>query len=236
MRAALVLAAASCDTPDSSPLYRPAPADSVQTETPAIAASPSNEPIDPWRPIDTGTSAPSNESMTPPIAGPVSTDTNAGLPEAPSPTPPSLDAGLPSVPDASDAGSEPPPPPPVEPPPPLERPCDGALLDDICWYLGDLDQSCDNVCAPHGGFDPAATEWVGTPDQGGSIESCAALLTALDEPTASLMDGFRQDDLGFGCHLFVDADDNAGAWWLTAPAFSPDVSDPSARLVCGCAD
>jgi hypothetical protein len=74
---------------------------------------------------------------------------------------------------------------------------------------------------------------VGTPEQGGSLESCAAILESLGE-LSLVSEGFREDTLGFGCHLFVDAAGATSAWWLTAPAFAPTVSDPSARLVCGC--
>jgi len=123
----------------------------------------------------------------------------------------------------------------VQPPPPVEPECGGALVDGVCWYLGELDQACDTVCAAHGGVEPASSARIGTPEQGGSIEACAAILEALGEPSASLMEGFREDDLGFGCHLFVDADGATSAWWLTSPAFSPTVSNPNARLVCGCA-
>ena len=127
------------------------------------------------------------------------------------------------------------PPPPAEPPPPPEPVCDGAPLGGVCWYLGELDQTCNGVCASHGGFDPASTAAIGTPDQGGSLESCAAILQALGEPPTLLSEGFREDNLGFGCHLFVDAAGDTSAWWLTAPVFAPTVSDPNARLVCGCA-
>jgi hypothetical protein len=140
-----------------------------------------------------------------------------------------VDAGLPIDPSVPDAGDEPPPPPPVEPE------CAGTLLDGLCWYLGELDQACNSVCASHGGFEPASVASVGTPAQGGALERCAAVLEALGEPAAGLLEGFRDDTLGFGCHLFLDADGTASAWWLTSPAFSPGVSDPNVRVACACA-
>lgn len=30
-----------------------------------------------------------------------------------------------------------------------------------CWYNGDVGQSCNQVCAPHGGFDPVSSRHIG---------------------------------------------------------------------------
>jgi hypothetical protein len=176
---------------------------------------------------------------TPVVVSPVSSVTDAGLLEPVQPGPSEAsDAGTPSPPVASDAGSARPTPPeaplPPEEPPPVEPECGGAQVGGACWYLGELDQTCNGACASHGGVDPGAAAFIGTPEQGGSLEACAAILEALGEPPALVMDGFRDDGLGFGCHLFVDAAGGTSAWWLSAPAFAPTVSDPSARLVCGC--
>jgi hypothetical protein len=230
---AAALAAMGCTTPDSSALFRPAEAAPIRTETPRIAAPPDNPPGD----IENGLVDAGGISAPPTAASPVGNDRDAEpLEEPPIPsTPAVVDAGPPSIPltpDAGtpDAGSEPPP-----PPPPVEPECGGALFDGICWYLGELDEACDSVCAAHGGFEPSSTAWIGTPTQGGSLETCATILELLGE-AASVTEGFREDELGFGCHLFLDEAGTASAWWLTAPAFSPAVSNPSARLACGCAN
>jgi len=111
--------------------------------------------------------------------------------------------------------------------------CGGTLLGGICWYLGPLDQSCNQVCATHGGFNSAATAVVGTPAQGGNIEDCTALLTALlGNDDDVVVGGTQVAGNGVGCHLF---EAQAGRrWWLTAPDFSPDVGLVGAQIVCGC--
>ena len=179
---------------------------------------------------------------TPVVVSPVSSVTDAGLGGAvlPQPVEPPADAGPSGAPLTPDAGVERPsppvsPPPPAEPPPPAAAECAGVPLGDVCWYLGELGQTCNGVCASRGGFDAASLAFIGSPEQGGSLEACDAILQALGEAPALVTEGFRDDDLGFGCHLFVDAAGATSGWWLTAPAFAPTVSDPSARLVCGCA-
>jgi hypothetical protein len=113
--------------------------------------------------------------------------------------------------------------------------CAGALLGGICWYLGALAQSCNQVCASRGGFNSAATAVIGTPEQGGNIESCSALMElVLGTADDVVVEGTQVDGNGLGCHLF---DAPAGQrWWLTTPDFSPDVGRDGARVVCGCND
>jgi hypothetical protein len=135
---------------------------------------------------------------------------------------PPADAGAPSEPDASN------------PTPPVEPTCDGALVDGICWYLGAVGNACEDVCSTHGDVDTSATASIGTPEQGGSLEACTGILQALGALPGAVTEGYREDALGFGCHLFLDAGGAASAWWLTAPEFSAAVSNPNARVVCGC--
>jgi hypothetical protein len=111
--------------------------------------------------------------------------------------------------------------------------CEGALVDGICWYLGPEDESCDEACAQHAGFNPAASAVIGTTAQGGDIASCSALLDVLlgnaDEATVP---GTQIEGAGVGCHLYAAADDTR--WWLESPDFSPAQSLVGARVVCGC--
>lgn len=111
--------------------------------------------------------------------------------------------------------------------------CGGTLLDGICWYLGALDQSCNQVCASRAGFNPAAIPVVGTPAQGGTLENCSALLQALlGNDDEAVVEGTQVAGAGVGCHLF---DASAGSrWWLTTPDFSPDVGIVGGQIVCGC--
>lgn len=148
--------------------------------------------------------------------------------------------------DAADAGSLEPPafddradagvqaPDAVAPSPAPE--CDGQALQGVCWYLGDDSQTCDGVCATHGGFSDATSALLGTPEQGGSLESCVAVLQVLDTGVSTVREGFRGDGLGLGCHVFINA---AGAvtdaWWLTAPALASAASGIRVSRACGCA-
>ena len=180
--------------------------------------------------VSSGGSGGGNGEGAPPVASfepaggdtVASNDTDAAPSvDAGAPLEPAADAGAPSPPDAGSA-------------PPVEPECGGALVDGVCWYLGALESACDDVCSVHGGVDPGAPASIGTPDSGGSLDACSAILDALGALPGVVMEGYREDALGFGCHLFLDADGAASAWWLTAPEFSTSVSDPSARLVCGC--
>lgn len=233
--AAVALAAAGCEAPDSSALFGPVEPGAIHTQAPRIEPSPASPQSD--------TTGDAESVAAPPAAMPRPSDApgGAGSPtrlgsdaapprERPLPSPRSvLDAGLGPDPLFADAAE------PAEPSQPAEPSCSGTVQDGVCWHLGELSQSCQEVCAARGGIDPAAVARIGAPAQGGSLDACAALLAALGEPLAAVLEGYRDDQLGFGCHLFLAADGTASAWWLTSPEFSPAASDPSARLVCGCA-
>lgn len=111
--------------------------------------------------------------------------------------------------------------------------CEGTLLDGICWHLGPEGESCSEVCADNGGFNPAATAVIGTASQGGSLESCSALLEVLDgTANQNVVQGTQVAGIGVGCHLF---DAQAGYWWwLESPDFSEDASLTGGSIVCGC--
>jgi hypothetical protein len=139
------------------------------------------------------------------------------VPSEPEPDEPTADAGVaPSV---------------LPEPEPV---CGGALLQGACWYMGDLGQSCDDVCATHGGFSTAALALIGTPAQGGSLEGCTAVLQALGTFSGAVSEGFREDGLGLGCHLYLEAAGTEAAWWLTAPDLSPQAFSAQTRQACGC--
>jgi hypothetical protein len=106
--------------------------------------------------------------------------------------------------------------------------CAGPARGGICWYLGELGRSCQQVCASHGQAAPEAASHVGTVSQGGSLSECATLFGLLGVggvPTSVS----RSDGLGLGCHLY-----NQAPWWLRTPNFSASSSYAKATLVCGC--
>jgi len=227
----VALAVVGCERPDSTGLYDTLEPGSGATDPPSMAGS-SNEPaMDVGVVVAPGGSGGKSGEGPPPVASleppgddaVASDDTDAAAPaDAGAPGTLPADAGAPSEPDAGNA-------------PPPEPACGGAVVDGVCWYLGAVDTACDDVCGAHGGIAASASASIGTPEQGGSLDACTAILQALGALPGAVMEGFRQDALGFGCHLFIDAGGAPTAWWLTAPEFSTSVSNPSARLVCGCA-
>lgn len=228
---AAAIAAAACEAPDSTGLFGPTEAVSIRTETPGIEPTAGSSSDAGVALESDAAGAPSSEGALPPGAVPLDNDDTAEPAiDPPIPGAPAVDAGTASAPIPPDAGG-------VSPPPPaVEVECAGTLSDGVCWSLGELGQSCDAVCATRGGVDARSAAWIGTPAQGGSLQVCAALLEALGAPfSTGPLEGFREDALGFGCHLFVDAAGETSAWWLNAPDFSSAVSNPNARLVCGCA-
>ena len=113
--------------------------------------------------------------------------------------------------------------------------CAGEALRGVCWYLGADSQSCDDACSAHGGFSQASLAILGTPAQGGSLADCTAVLQALDVLQGSVSEGFREDGLGLGCHVFVDGEGAlTDAWWLTSPALASAAVGVQVRRACGC--
>jgi hypothetical protein len=221
----------ACAKPDSSGLFGPAQplATDVASNVPTSNAPSSGEAggnqsgaiAETPRPVELSESIPSD------LAGgkPATESSSLGPDAAAAPAPSgevAVDAGVDAAPPA------------VPTPPPA---CVGQPLGGICWYLAGDQEACADFCAAHGGFSEASLATIGTPAQGGSLEGCASVLQALEiAEGAAVVSGFREDGLGFGCHVLTDA---AGAptsaWWLTAPDFSPAAFGVQVRLACGCA-
>jgi hypothetical protein len=107
--------------------------------------------------------------------------------------------------------------------------CTGALVRDLCWYFGPLNNSCLEVCSSHGGYDSRMVGVVGTRSQGGTVEACNDVLRALGE-SGTATPANRSDDKGYGCHEW-----GGDLWWISsAPDFRPDVAGSSARVACAC--
>jgi hypothetical protein len=190
-------------------------------------------------------SEPATGDLTVPGAGgaqPTGTAPETGVPlptavEAPAPPvlEPELSSEQPDAATAAEPNQTPPDASGAEPVLPEPDPaCGGTLLQGSCWYLSDVGQACEDVCALHGGFSLASAALIGTPAQGGSIEGCTAVLQVLATAPGSVNEGFREDGLGLGCHLFVEADATEVAWWLTSPDLSPQAFSAQSRHACGC--
>jgi hypothetical protein len=135
------------------------------------------------------------------------------------------DAGLPN--DAglrSDAGTQP-----IDAGSPS---CGGALVFNICWYLGAESRNCQDTCAAHGGYDAQSAAHIGIPAQGGSLSDCTQVLSALGRQ-GTVGESTRSDGNGFGCHVWQESANH----WLSNPAFDQDVQPPQGapvRMACGC--
>lgn len=106
--------------------------------------------------------------------------------------------------------------------------CAGISLHGVCWYFGELGQSCASACLEHGGEAPSAASFIGVSAQGGSLAKCTEILARLNRlpaPTSAE----RFDSLGLGCHSF-----GAQNYWLRAPLYSSFASNRNAQLACGC--
>jgi hypothetical protein len=90
-----------------------------------------------------------------------------------------------------------------------------------------LGDSCKETCSGRGGLAPDAASVVGTAAQGGSLEKCATLLSALGE-NSKPTEATRSDDNGVGCHYY-----GLKTYWLSAPHFTEAAHLSSARIVCG---
>jgi len=112
------------------------------------------------------------------------------------------------------------------------RPCAGVAALAACWYLGKYGESCTQTCGGHGGFDPQTTRLMGVATQGGSIDNCKGVMTALRGTPTIVSNGTRPTGQGIGCHLFGSA--NPQAWWLRSPDFSPDAAVGNSSLACSC--
>jgi hypothetical protein len=128
-----------------------------------------------------------------------------------------LDAGA----DAADAASD----------PTLDAGpiCSGTLVDELCWYLGEVGESCTDTCAERGGYDERGTPIIGSDDQGGSLEQCTLILEVLLNEAAET-DNDNDGD-GLGCHLRGNDEDR---FRIENTDFSPDESANDARIACSC--
>jgi hypothetical protein len=108
--------------------------------------------------------------------------------------------------------------------------CEGASALGSCWYLGARGLSCEQACSERGGFDPASIALVGTRAQGGTLENCATVMSALGV-RGMVMAAVRLDDVGIGCHRWATLD-----YWLAADTvlYTGSSSAPLAELACAC--
>lgn len=91
-------------------------------------------------------------------------------------------------PDYEPAGSELPP-----------AQCGGVRVGGYCWYFGAKGQSCDEVCAAHGGYHDATRFYAGST---GSNSQCTAVLNTLNAPAG--LPNLQTDDISAAGCCYLD--------------------------------
>ena len=105
----------------------------------------------------------------------------------------------------------------------------GVLYGDICWFLGELGQSCQTVCDGRGGTHPDTPKYIGSSSQGGSQDSCAAIFEALGY-AVFVATSYGMNGGGLGCY-----ENNGSYYWRANQDFDQAANYFGAARVCGCA-
>ena len=120
---------------------------------------------------------------------------------------------------------------------PEVEPCDGASVGGACWYYGEIGDSCEVVCAPHGGYDEATRTYAGS---AGTDSQCTQVLQALEAlaDTDGLLTVYTEDQ-GLGCHVWEIALGTEGLqaqWYRSLTPTTPQAAsaDPWMRRACAC--
>lgn len=114
--------------------------------------------------------------------------------------------------------------------------CAGASVGGFCWYFGSNNQSCDTVCATHGGYNAGTATFAGS---GGTASNCKAVLTAVGAAGGGATP-IEQASIGgisaLGCGS--DYSDLATSYRITSATTSAASSSSNSSLffrrVCAC--
>ncbi len=120
--------------------------------------------------------------------------------------------------------------------------CDGTLVGGSCWYFGANNQSCDTVCATHGGYNSATETFAGS---GGSDANCVSVLDALGQSQPGCTGAENRTGLAVGCGMDFNTASSCPASGsernyvrYTSPATSSSGSSASSSLfirrACAC--
>jgi hypothetical protein len=115
-------------------------------------------------------------------------------------------------------------------PTPTPIPCVGVIVGGYCWYLGDLGQSCSEVCASHGGYHDATRTYAGSE---GSSSNCWQVLDALHAPQGDSAIIYYDCGTylgGIGCSLYSYLKGTSGSVtrrYCVSPTTTPDAKNDS---------
>ena len=114
-------------------------------------------------------------------------------------------------------------------------PCDSEVIAGACWWFGESNHSCAEVCQDHGGYSTSTSSYAGSE---GSNENCAEVLSALEipYPTPVLEVADLLGITGLGCGS--DVSSAATAYRLSSPttaeASSASIGGLYFRRACAC--
>ncbi len=75
--------------------------------------------------------------------------------------------------------------------------CDGTVFANFCWFIGNNDESCDTVCADHGGNNAlGTTDFAGS---GGTSANCTNVLDALGQTQPGCVGAEERTGEAIGC-------------------------------------
>jgi hypothetical protein len=119
----------------------------------------------------------------------------------------------------SDAGA-------VDTDPPDECSDAGVLNGYACWYFGASNAGCDTTCAPHGGYNEATKDDLGSGGTDIACDTILGLLGAPGDPTALACDALG----GLGCAVMG----GTYAVRCVTPDTTAEAEMPEMSRVCGC--
>lgn len=104
--------------------------------------------------------------------------------------------------------------------------CAGVQAGGFCWYLGAINQSCNSVCSTRGG----PTNYNAYAGSAGTDANCGAVLGLLGVTGPASSDS-TICSAGWGCYTVAGIEKSR----CTNMQVTSDISSPSGRLACSCA-
>lgn len=112
---------------------------------------------------------------------------------------------------------------------------DGIVVGGGCWYIGNIGQSCDDVCATRGGYNALTATYAGS---SGTDSNCHNLLTPLAPGYPSMPpENFASDECGgfpVGCYAAYSGGSLVSAGRCHEPTTSSGAYPGIVRRICAC--
>ena len=114
----------------------------------------------------------------------------------------------------------------------------GFFYEHHCWYLGDPNEDCEDVCEAYGGYNEETVDYIGTAEtEAMKAENLAHCEAILDELVGNMgrVETVALDiwGLGLGCHVNYRF---LAVYWVESPPFDPTHKANGIARVCSCGD